>query len=419
MDIKKRYFYKMYSQAGTYLGTLNDVSTKYPTFAKAINSGVGELKLQIARSWKDLANSTDISLYNEIKVYVSDKDNANLQIYSGYVNAINRKKDSLGNESVEVQFYGYVSEFAIRVLEFNSGYTALAYNSEDPSDIMKSVIDLYAGKIDYTASSMLSSGNTVSLVFNVNSVKDAIDKTLASCPIGWYWYVDGSNVFWLKRTNKESIDHRLFIGKHINTIEINESMENVRNDILLIGGTSDRDNKIYRRYYHNASQSEFGERTEIQNDGRLYNIDSMDFLGKYLLGSQYTKEYQIKFKVLDSNFSAKGYDIESIEPGDIIKINDPKYPQKDTLFDIALFDVDYWDYNLENPFSDPLIVEEVRYNGTDCDITASRLLRGIGFRLADVKRNLENYLNALTPITTESSQELTYTYNANGDLVNN
>jgi hypothetical protein len=418
MDIKKRYFYKMYSPSGTYINTLKDVSTKYPNFSKAINSGVGELRLQIARSWEDLSTSTDLTLYNEIKVYVSDKDNSNIQIYSGYLNAISRKKDTLGNEMVEAQFYGYVSELAVRVLEFTSG-TALAYNSEDPTDIMKSIIDLYAGKIDYSASSMLASGNTVSLVFNINSIKDAIDKTLASCPIGWNWYVDGSNVFWLRRTDKESIDHRLFVGKDINQVEINESMENVRNDILLVGGSPDGENKLFRRYYNNSSITDYGTRTEIQNDGRLYNTTSMDFLGKYLLGSQYAKEYQIKFKVIDNNVSSKGYDIESIEPGDIIKINDPKYPQRDTLYDIAFFDIDYWDYNIENPFSDPIIVEEVRYNGIDCDITASRLLRGIGFRLADVKRNLENYLNALVPTDTQSEQSLTYSYNSSGDLVDN
>lgn len=413
----KRYFYKIYTSSGTYVKTLKDVVERQPVFSMAINEGVGELRLNIARTWKDLEGALDIVLYNELKVYVSDKENSSLQIYSGYLNAIKRKKDGLGQEFIECQFLGYVSEMAVRVLEFNSGYTALSYNSAEPGDILKSIIDLYAGKITYGASSISATSNTVSLTYNVNTIREAIDRMLTTCPIGWYWFVDGTNTIYLRRTDKETIDHRLYIGKHISEIEIGETMESVKNDIMVLGGTPDGENRLYKRYYNPPSQTQFGKRTEVKNDGRLYNEGSMDFIGQYLLGTQYAKEYNFRFRVFDSNYTPKGYDIESIQPGDVIKINDPKATNADTLWDIALWDVDYWDYNVENPFSDPLIVEEIKYYGTEVEIVASRLLRGIGFRLADVKRNLENFLNAQTPVTPSESTPTNFTYDSNGDLV--
>jgi len=415
---QKRYFYKIYTPAGVYVKTLLDVSNKQPSFSWTINGGVGELVLTIARGWRDLESCEDIVLYNELKVYCSDKDSSSLQIYDGFLNRITRKKNQQGQEMVECQFIGYISEFSTRILE-NGAYTAIAYNSEEPSEILQSVIDLYAGKIDYSVSSILATTNTVSLLFNVNTILECLDKILSACPIGWYWYVDRSNVIHLTRTNKEEPDHRLKIGNAINEIEISETMESVRNDVFVIGGTPDGENRKFKRFYNESSQNQFGKRTEVKNDGRLYDDDSMLFVGRYLLGSEYAKEYTFKFRVLDSNYSAKGYDIESIKPGDIIKIDDPRLKHNDTFWDIAEWDVDYWDYNVENPFSDPLIVENIRYNGIDCEIEASRLLRGVGFRLADVKRNLENYLNAKTPITADSTEATTFSYDDNGDLVNN
>jgi hypothetical protein len=298
----KKYFYKVYAPDGTYISTLNDVSEDYPVFHMDINGGVGSLEFTVARNWKDFYSCIDLDLYNELRVIVNDGEDNAKQIYSGYLNKINLDKDENGNEQVSCQFVGYTAELPFRILQFSTGETALQYDNETSEDIFKDIIDKYNGKITYDVAGIGTTGNTVvTEIFNLNTIKECLNKILSRCPIGWYWYVDGENKIWLQRTDKNNPDHTLIMGRHINNISMSATMENVVNDVVVVGGTPDGEDQLYKRYNNPSSIDEFGRRTDILNDGRIYTEDSLDYLGKYTLGSAYAKEIEIQFDILDSN----------------------------------------------------------------------------------------------------------------------
>jgi hypothetical protein len=194
-------------------------------------------------------------------------------------------------------------------------------------------------------------------------------------------------------------------------------MEDIRNDVLVVGGTPDGEEQISKRYNEANSIERYGRRSQIKNDGRLYNDDSLDFLGKYLLGTQYASFSQVEIDVLDSSIDTKkGYDIESIEPGDVIQIKNPKVQSSASLWDVAQWDLDFWDYSNRDSIGEPIIVQEVHYYGTGAKIVAARTVPGVGFRLEDVRRNIENYLNSIAAINT-TEEEIYFTFDADGNLV--
>ena len=419
MDLK-RYFYKIYDNDGTYIKTQDDVVEKYPKFTMDMNGGVGSLIIRYARNWTDFYASTDLNLYNELRIIVDD--DGGTQIYSGFISKVTLEKDDKGHEYVKATFFGYVSEFPVRALEFtsgaNEGVTSLYYASETPEDILKDIIDKYDGKITYTASSVGVTGNTTTDLFNFNTIKDSIDQVITRCPIGWYWYVDGENIINLKSTNREDVDHTLLVGRQINQIKMSHSMENVINDVRLMGGTPDGEEQIYKKYKNSSSITEFGTRTFLKNDGRLYNNTSLDFVGKNLLGTHYSKEFSVQFDIMDDHIDSElGYDIESVKVGDIIQVRDPKHVTCFSRWDESNWDEDYWDYNKNQFLAEPVIVEEINYYGTGIRVKASRSIAGIGFRLADVKRNLDNYLNRDLAIDPTAEEEILFTYDDDGNLV--
>jgi hypothetical protein len=414
----KSYLYKIYDASGNYISTLNDVSNSYPEFSMDINGGVGMLSLDIARSWKDYYASRDLDLYYELRIIVNDIESNAKQVYSGYLNKIKLNKDEQGHEQVSCDFCGYVAEFPFRILQFSTGELALQYNSEKVEDILKDIIDKYAGKVTYSASSIALTGNTVTDVFNNNTIKDCVDKVLTRCPLGWYWYVDGSNIIWLQKTNMDVPTHKLYLGRQVKDVQMDGSMESVYNDIIVIGGTPDGGDQLIRRYQNLSSVNDLGRRTMIKNDGRIYLEATMDYLGKYLLGSNYASSVDIQFDILDSSIDPDyGYDIESIKVGDVIQLKDPHQSNDGSLWDLAKWDVNYWDFDKSQMLSEPIIVEKIRYYGTGCTITASKTVPGVGFRMEDIKRNLDNYLNGDVPIDPTTIDTVYFKYDDNGQLV--
>lgn len=422
----KRYFYKVYDNEGNYVKTLNDVVDRYPRFSLVINNGPGAMAFNVARGWKEFIDDEDLELYYEIRVFVNDKEDNAKQIYSGYISRRELSIDDKGHEFIKIVCIGYISEsttsiMAIKDAGANYGVTSLQFSTDEPGEILEYAIDsfaeFYSGKITYTAASIEDTGNVTTELFNMNSISEVINVVLSRSPIGWFWFVDGENVIHLKGTNLEEPDHTLLIGKHIKSIKATQDMEDVRNDILVIGGTPDGSEQISRRFTESNSIERYGRRSFIKNDGRLYNTDSIQFLGRYLLGTQYASFSKVEMEVLDSNINENGYDIESINPGDVIRIRYPKKQGSSSKWDIAKWDLNDWDYCNRDVIGEPIIVEEVQYYGTGAKIIASKAVPGVGYRLEDVRRNLENYLNSVAPTNVNAEEEILFTYDADGNLV--
>jgi len=103
--------------------------------------------------------------------------------------------------------------------------------------------------------------------------------------------------------------------------------------------------------------------------------------------------------VLDSNIDPKnGYDIERFKPGQIIQILHPEKEFGDTLWDEAVWDVDYWDFSITQSFGVPHQIVEIQYEFNQVVLRVSAKLEDTNKRIEDINRNAEETAKINIPV---------------------
>lgn len=397
----KRYVFKAYDATGGFLSTIPDVVDD-PKFTSYINSGLGEMTFRLPRSVFDFNEGTIIAQNNEITIDCHDVDGS-VRIYSGYISKYAPTLNK-GEEFVQVTCLGYSSQLERYMHEDASGNTTLNYLSEDPTDILKDVLDKYVtagGKVDYDATSTDDTGTTVTYEMNTYTVKESLDKVNELSPNGWYYFVGADNIvqFHAKGT---TADHTLVLGKDVQTIIPEKSLEGMTNKIYFTGGEDATGGTIYKRYERSSSISNYGLYAKKVVDTRVTDITTMDIMAGASLDRGDTPETRTTLVIRDNNTTdGRGYDIESIQPGETLKLLG--YTQQNTnLWNTAIWDVDKWDYDLTQVSSTVQQIMKVTYEPTKLTLELSSKLPDISHRVEDIRRNQlrittnENPTNPLT-----------------------
>lgn len=140
-------------------------------------------------SYVALETEDDVELETEDDKPVEVQDGLpdGLVIYSGW---IADWEASIGDsDTITVYTYNHATELSNIILEDGSGNTKVTYNSYDPSNIAKAVIDraiALGAHINYTSTSIELTGTTVSYTFNLNTIEECLNKVLELCPADWY-----------------------------------------------------------------------------------------------------------------------------------------------------------------------------------------------------------------------------------------
>lgn len=389
VPIVKHYLYRVYD-AGVYVSTWTKEVISEPNFTSAINGGAGQLNVVLARPFDDFGEDEDVKLNNKVECWVVDKDNPNgLLLYAGYISGY-RPSVSETSEQVEITLFGYVAELQRMILRDNSGNTTLAYNSYDPSDILKDVIDKYraiGGTIHYTASSIAQTGTTVSYTFNTNTIKECVDKIIELAPAGWFWRVDPDNVIYLQ-AEASLADHTFTLGLDVENLETFRRVEDLVNRILFVGGGSPA---LFRKYENSGSQSTYGLYEKKVVDQRVTVANTAQTIANREINSKKDPEIRSTFTIIDNNGPRdRGYDIETIKVGQTLQVRNLRANQRTiSLWDVAIWDTDVWDQTLATSAADVIQILSVSYSPDSIKIEASSRLPQIAKRIEDVQRNLE------------------------------
>lgn len=386
----KRFGHKIYTNEGVYVSTLpRDLVTNVPSFKWTINGGMGEMVIRLALTFKDFSASyenTIIKLGNEVRTVVTDVDVSAMQIYDGYITAYEPEIDEDGHQEVVVRVTSTVKTFSDKLLHDGSS-TTKAYASTDPGNIMKNILDKYAGVIRYSGQSIALPGTSVSYTFNYLTYREAVDVTLGLCPGFWYWYVDADNVFYLKAVNFDVTDHQLFIGKQVNSVKASKSIEELYNAVYFKGGG---DPALYKYYPRTSSQTEYQTREYKMQDERVTDSSTASTMANKFLDEHDHPRSLLTATVIDNTVDAtKGYDIESFRPGQVVQIKHPRIEDKVTLWEIAEWDIDFWDFNIIYSLSLPMQLIEINYQYDRAVIKLSLVPTDVAHRIEDISRNLD------------------------------
>jgi len=384
----KKFIYKIYDSDG-FVSTIKEVSDE-PKFTSYINSGLGELTIKLPRSVFQFEEGTVIAQNNQLKVICFDTDAPNgTTIYNGYISkyapTLNR-----GKEFVTVTCLGYITETARFMAEDASGNTTLTYNSYDPTNILKDIVDKYStagGTLDYTVTSTDDTSTTVSYEVNTYTVKEALDKVVELSPVGWYYYADENDVINFK-SEDTTANHTFTLGKDVVTIIPEKSTEEMVNRIYFTGGDVSG-TTFYKKYERSGSISTYGLYSEKYIDARVTDESTADIIAGAILDRNDSPETRTTLIIRDNNNGdGRGYDIESIKPGDTCKVIG--YTEKETnLWDEGVWDTDKWDYDITKVSSTVQQIMKVSYSPNQITLEISSKLPNISHRVEDIKRNLD------------------------------
>jgi len=385
----KRYVYKIFD-GESFVKSWADEVLNDPSFRNAINSGPGELIIRLARTYDNFGEDIDVKLNNRVELWVYDREQPDGRLlYRGFISGYRPVLEG-NREYVEVTCLSYVYQFSTYMLRDDSGDTKLAYYSADPSDILKNIIDNYrldGGSINYTATSIETTGTTVTYIYNSSTVREAIDKVIELCPEGWYWYIDSAAIIHLKARHGTA-DHTFTIGRHLTSMETWRRAEDIVNRIYFTGGGVP---PLYRVYSSSASITSYGLHASHEVDGRVTVTETADTISNKILLAKKDPEIRTSITLLDTNGEDvnKGYDIESIQPGDTCNILNIRGNVKVyTVWDSAIWDTDVWDQTLATTAADITQILTVEYSPDSMVIEASSRTPEIAKRIEDINRNL-------------------------------
>lgn len=125
------------------------------------------------------------------------------------------------------------------VLYQPGGATTRTFNSTDPGTVIKNVIDFArsrGARVNYTDDTVELTGTTPSITMQTNTIADAIAAVLKAAPADWYYFYDPAYNM-LHFHPRPDTPSRYFVkGRNIVDGHIEESIEQLVNDVLFSGG---------------------------------------------------------------------------------------------------------------------------------------------------------------------------------------
>lgn len=383
----KQFVHKIYDKNGNYLSTWSKEVKNVPQFKTKINGGTGQMNIELKREIKDFGENVDVKMGNIIKTWIQDGDQEiGKKIWEGRINRYVPTVNQDGMESVLITATSRMLEMEYRLYYDAAGNTQTAFNTKDPTSILKSIINSTAAGSIFKEGNIDDTGTSVSYTFNADTILDCFNKIIQLSPQYWFYRLNPDNTIDFKMANFDEIHHQLYIGKEVTAVTMTKSNEFLVNRIYFMGGG---DPNLYKLYNRTSSQLEFGLREKFIKDERVTDTDTAETISERYFDDYDHPRSEIIIEVIDSNIDPiNGYDIERFRVGDIIQILHPRRAYGFTLWDVAIWDVDYWDWDIDKALGNPHQIVEIDYQFNKAILKVEDRIEESSKRIEDINRNL-------------------------------
>lgn len=283
------------------------------------------------------------------------------------------------------------------------GSTTVSFTAKDPAACMKGIIDRYnaiGGRVKYDANSIVpSTGTLITYEFKVATVLDGIKKILELSPAGYYWYVDpATSIFYFKSKAVEPT-HTLSLENHIKELKPEKRIEDMVNTVYFTGGVlTGQTEPLYKKFYSQVSIDAYGIKMMKYNDSRVLDAGTAEAISNAILEVRSQPEIRVNIEVIDGNgYDDFGYDIESLEVGDVVAIRNISQVVGLNVYDIARWDVAKWDFDLQNLASMNMQIQKVDYSPDSVKIQASSLAPDVTKKIEELNRAVDAIQTANNP----------------------
>jgi len=412
---EKQLFCKIYDKAYNYLNTLTLADLRdVPMFMYKADTGFGALTLNTIYTYEDyiLGNGlvwvdgkerqskTGVKKIkdilrcgNIIDIFISDRDGLNVHVYNGIIDGYTNSITGNKKEKLSVNITPNTTVLGARILR-DGTKTLIDYNSEDPADMVRDILDRSNSFITYNSESVPSAvGVKRSYEFNASTVLDALKKVVELCPDWWIGFVDSNNLFHLKYMY-EATEH-IITENQISRIETEISMLDLRNTVYFLGGG---DTPLFKKYEKSGSQNVYGVWEHKIADNRVTLEETAEQLSNRFLAQHQNPAIAIRVTLVDNNFTidGNGVDIEKFEIGDKIKLVSDNYDDIGTEWGNFTWGETLWGYDIMKVYGRTAYITGYTYNydsiTLDCIFNPVQSQQ----RVEDINRDLKSlqYENA-------------------------
>lgn len=193
--------------------------------------------------------------------------------------------------------------------------TTTTYSTDDPvTDMGRGIL------LDYNSRGGLiterdfeASGLSLTYTFVQAFIYNAFKKIIEMCPTGFYFYVDvGTSEMDIKNTSTTA-DYTVVRGRHINSLDLVLSIEQVKNYLLFSGGDTGGGVNLYQDYTDAVSISNYGIRSEPKADDRVTLSATADAIGSTFIEENSEETQETSLVVTNDHM-----DITQLVPGKTI-----------------------------------------------------------------------------------------------------
>lgn len=251
------------------------------------------------------------------------------------------------------------------ITKYGTPTTTATYTSDDPvADMASGIFQDYNDRGGYIKErDFEATGLSLTYTFVMAFIYDALKKILELCPSGYYAYVDvGTAEIDIKQASVTP-DFTVVRGRHINQLDLNLTIEDVRNYLLFTGGDTGGGSNLYRDYTDSASIAYYGLRSVARTDNRVTTTPTADAIGDTFIEEEAGEQQNTSLTVLNEHI-----DITLLTPGKTIGFK-----------------------NFGN-FIDDLVLQVVRRDGNYNDGVAVLTLGRLPVRMNDVVQRLNRQL---------------------------
>lgn len=284
----------------------------------------------------------------------------------------------------------------------STGSTTSPYSSQDPSAILRSILDNYAaqgGSITYTGSSIDTTNTSVTYQFNANTVLEGVNACLKLAPVGWYWYIDQATNVLHFHQRAQTASKKMVLGKHIVNLSVDKRIQELINIIYFIGGVVGSTN-LYQKYTLQTSVDLYGRRALKIVDRNVTSAATAQIIANSYLTDKSQVTLRVDFEIVDNGGQAAsilGFNLESLTLGETISFKGFGVGSGGTLWDVALWDVGKWDFDITDLSSVIIQITRLQYSADKVHLSLSTIPPDVTKRIEDVRRNVDQLNSADNP----------------------
>ena len=376
---KQNAYLKIYNTGGTYQGTIDGIVNDWQVIQE-INSPACSLDVTLMTNPITSYENSLIVHYYKVELWVNTLTSpSGIRKYIGYIDSYDQDYDA-GTMTVHLISYGVFLDTTI----YESGSnTTITHTSVDLAVILKAALDNHVsqgGLITYTASTIPTTGITVTYTFNTATVLDVIKKCLEIAGDDFYWYIDmTTNYLYFKQYDFTTVSHHLKFGRSILSVRTKKGLHTAANAVFFTGGDTGGGTNLFKKYTSAANKALQGGLPIAvrKQDERVTTTATADAIANPILevGADYSVNDDLT--IAGDMYSADGYPIDTISLGQTIAITNAS-GRDVPRWDSAVWDVDRWDYGLADIGSRLNAVRYLEYSPDRLRIIRGRLRNNPG-----------------------------------------